>query len=445
MEKEERDCIREIEQLGIIEKVIGNNGAHVFQFRHAVLQDFFCAVYIFHNGYSIKSNLDYYDEDRVLPLIAGLCGILEKSYCGPNFIKKIVNSIKGPGVPKPSEVLFEGLDSELFLAVFYEYHSVVSETVEKYFFRGNPHMYLTYNHTITQLIFFLKSITECTTNTLFIMFDMRYGKLNNKEISTVLPLLLSPFITTSHLTFFRTNLNDNNIIVESIAQAAKENTIRLQHLGIHDSDLTDDHVKQLKPCIPHLKSLTFVGNYEITPFCMKYISESITQGVERDANKLEELILRSCNLHDDHIKQLQPCISHLEVLDLSNNDEITSLSIKYISESIKQAVTENTNKLKYLNLRSNNEMCDQQMQQLQDLLRHVRWRRPSTHSLASKISLPRTKHQKLQSVEESTNKLTDLKVERFSRERHDNSQQVQKLQDYTLFKMEKTTQSPTCN
>lgn len=50
----------------------------------------------------------------------------------------------------------------------------------------------------------------------------------------------------------------------------------------------------------------------MTLFSMKYISESIIQGIRENANKFVEVSLTCCKLSDEHIKQLQPCIPHLK-------------------------------------------------------------------------------------------------------------------------------------
>ena len=72
---------------------------------------------------------------------------------------------------------------------------------------------------------------------------------------------------------------------------------------------------------------------------MKYISDSITNAIEiNNTCRITLIELSCCNLTDDHIACLQPCITYLEDLDISHNLEMSPQAMKYISDSIMKSI-----------------------------------------------------------------------------------------------------------
>ncbi|XP_057309574.1 uncharacterized protein LOC130647649 [Hydractinia symbiolongicarpus] len=157
------DCLTAIEQSGIIEKAEGNDDGDFFQFKHLILQEFLSSVHIFHAAIDIKVCISEFKNMRnCLPLVAGLRGILEDTYHGPNYIKRFVEDIRGPRDLCSVEGLFEDMDQELYLQTFFEYHNNnVDDVVKESFFNINKaFVFVRYHHLLNQLIYFLKTIKK---------------------------------------------------------------------------------------------------------------------------------------------------------------------------------------------------------------------------------------------------------------------------------------------
>lgn len=199
----------------------------------------------------------------------------------------------------------------------YEYHGDVSNSMKNIIFQRykNNDLIIRYHHTLTHLIYFFRKITRVMPIKLNLQIQMNDNELLPNEILDLSVLLNSPFITIEELYFIKTYLTINEIIFLSTYQ------LKTQTFNLSSSDNTQ----------------------WIAP-------QSPSEIVKVNEIKFAKLVLISCKLSDDHIKQLQPCIPHLERLDLSDNNNITSLSMTHISECIAQAAERNINHLKELKL-----------------------------------------------------------------------------------------------
>ena len=84
---------------------------------------------------------------------------------------------------------------------------------------------------------------------------------------------------------------------------------------------------------------------------MKCISDSVMEGNIYNKSNLKSLNLRDCNLTDEHIERLQPCIPNLWNLIITGNQEMSSHSMKFISDAVMEANIYNKSNLKSLNLK----------------------------------------------------------------------------------------------
>ncbi|XP_057309570.1 NACHT, LRR and PYD domains-containing protein 13-like [Hydractinia symbiolongicarpus] len=358
------DCLTAIEQSGIIEKVEGNDDGDFFQFKHLILQEFLSSVHIFHAAIDIKVCISEFENMRnCLPLVAGLRGILEDTYHGPNYIKRFVEDIRGPRDLCSVEGLFEDMDQELYLQTFFEYHNNnVDDVVKESFFNINKaFVFVRYHHLLNQLIYFLKTIKKVVPKKLTLTIKMLDGELLPNEMVELSPLLSSSVVTTEHLEILGTHITIDDIF------SILTDKIKLEKITLNNCKLTDDHIKHLQSCIPCLKSLDLSNNNTMTPTSMKCISKCVTEAFNKNTNKLEELALHNCLLTDDHITQLQSCIPCLKSLNLSNNNTMTPTSMESIWECVTEAANRNTNKLEKLNLR-NCELTDDHIKHLQSCI-----------------------------------------------------------------------------
>ncbi|XP_057297077.1 NACHT, LRR and PYD domains-containing protein 3-like [Hydractinia symbiolongicarpus] len=392
-ENVDKDCLKTIEESGIIEKVEGDDDGDFYQFKHLVLQEFFSAVYMFLVGIDVEPVSKLPNMRNCIPLLAGLYGLLNSYENVSQYIKKFVIGLNASPSDLPVENLFQFNDKEIFLSIYHEYRGEVSADVIRRVW-NYAFLHISYHHTFSQFIFFLKSKTV-DLDLLNIEFDMVDGQMKESEIQK---LVSSNSIDKLELRFSGTSLSVWSV---SLLSECISNRCNVVSLSIHDGNLSDDHIECLQSCIPHLYSLDLSCDFEMTPtsmqylsksikqdfvkyglsklilsnltdehinslrscipclstlhlcacsemtvYSMKYISDSIIQAVEENKSNLEDLNLTNCELTDNHIKSLQSCIPYLKELDLSENDAMSPVSMKYISDAITEAVKKNTNKLK---------------------------------------------------------------------------------------------------
>ncbi|XP_057309591.1 NACHT, LRR and PYD domains-containing protein 14-like [Hydractinia symbiolongicarpus] len=403
-ENECSDCLTAIEQSGIIEKVEGNDDGDFFQFKHLILQEFLSSVHIFHAAIDIKVCISEFENMRnCLPLVAGLRGILEDTYHGPNYIKRFVEDIRGPRDLCSVEGLFEDIDQELYLQTFFEYHNNnVDDVVKESFFNINEALVLVYyHHLLNQLIYFLKPIKKVVPKKLTLSIRMLDGKFLPNEMVELSPLLSSSVVTTEHLEILGTHLTIDDI------SSISTDTIKLEKITLRYCELTDDHIKQLQSCIPCLKSLYLSDNYTLTATSMERISNCVIEAVNKDTKKLEELKLSNCDLTDDHIKHLQPCIPYLESLDLSRNYTMTSNSMESISKCVTEAFSKNTNKFEELNLSTCN-LNDDHITHLQPCIPYLESLDLSCNYTMTSNSMGYISECITEAIKKNTNKLEEL-------------------------------------
>ena len=99
-------------------------------------------------------------------------------------------------------------------------------------------------------------------------------------------------------------------ISDSVMEALKIiNKINLKLIDLASCNLTDEHIQSLKPCLPYLENLIIKGNKKMSSQSMKCIAEAVMEANIYNLRNLKSLNLEHCNLTDAHIENLQPCIS----------------------------------------------------------------------------------------------------------------------------------------
>ena len=113
----------------------------------------------------------------------------------------------------------------------------------------------------------------------------------------------------------------------------------IRTIEIRRCDLTDQHMKSLQQCIPYLETLNIGSNSGMSSKSMEYICNVLVKNME--INKFCNLAfmdISQCDLTDEHIKCLQPCIPYMEHLNISGNSKMSLLSMKYISDAIVKVI-----------------------------------------------------------------------------------------------------------
>ena len=142
----------------------------------------------------------------------------------------------------------------------------------------------------------------------------------------------------------------SDVLMQSIEENKKCN---LKVINIGYCDLTDEHINCLQPCIPYMEHLNISGNSKMSFLSMKYISDALvkvsqicetSKPNDTEISKIcnmKVIDMGFCELTDQHIEYLQPCIPYLEKLTISGNKLLTSQGMKYISHTIMQSIRVN--------------------------------------------------------------------------------------------------------
>ena len=126
--------------------------------------------------------------------------------------------------------------------------------------------------------------------------------------------------------------------------ATNKKDCKLISLDVSFCDLTDEHILCLKPCIPYMKYLCIGGNNKISANAIKHISSVLMEAINTgNICNLKSIDASFASLNDRDIACLQPSILYLENLFLAGNKEMSSQSRTYISNTIIQS--NETNKI----------------------------------------------------------------------------------------------------
>ena len=137
--------------------------------------------------------------------------------------------------------------------------------------------------------------------------------------------------------FFAMNLcslriSQNRLYLEgfqALVRSLQVDRCVLTVLALVNCKLTDDHLKILEDLISVVKVMDLSENKFITPSAWKRFADSYCS---KDVVRLENLVLKDCNLTERHIESLIDLIRNLESLSIRNNYTLTSTSYAYLSK-----------------------------------------------------------------------------------------------------------------
>ena len=206
-----------------------------------------------------------------------------------------------------------------------------------------------------QLLFFIDS----KRNKSAVEFEL--SDLTNCNLTDLHIKHLQPYIPSLQKLELRGNSKMSpksmNCISDVLMQSIEENNrYNLDVINISYCDLTDQHIEYLQPCIPYLKSLNISGNNRISSKSMRYMSDVLLKATKiHSCCNLKEVYIVECDLTDQHIEYLQPCIPYLESLIISMNGKMSFKSMEYISDVLVRSLeTHHSCDLKGLELRNCN-------------------------------------------------------------------------------------------
>ena len=170
--------------------------------------------------------------------------------------------------------------------------------------------------------------------------DISYCNLTDNAIVELSPCII--YLTELNL---GNNKNISDVGIKAISTVinntkAKSQECRLDKLDISDCDLTDNAIVELSPCVIYLTELTLSGNRNISAVGIKAISTVINNTKAKSQEcRLDKLDISDCDLTDNAIVELLPCIMYLTELDLWGNKNISVVGIKAISTVINNTKT----------------------------------------------------------------------------------------------------------
>ena len=347
-------CCSNIEDTGFVVRCcrdIKDKQVVVYQFRHLVLQEFLCALYIHQRGISMSTVLKTKQFRSCLPVLAGLQGLSnlnrDSSYTVQLFMQNIfkcnllhrmraavVNmftsqenlvsklekeAFTNEGDPRPDVFLVHNGKKKLkeFLGIFYEYQGEVSEYVlqlltDKKLVVGGTLFAADslYHHELLFILYFINKLPKTIDQFNFKMVDSTLSFNEIKEFATVLPKI-------SKIKINNMNMSEEKWI--TLADGFSHSGCSLQTLYFTECNLANGVFEALQKVIPMLKK-EFILFF--MPPCnghaLKCISDSIMKYVsENGACQLQKLAINDCLVTD--FSELMPGIKYLEEINLSGN------------------------------------------------------------------------------------------------------------------------------
>ena len=162
-------------------------------------------------------------------------------------------------------------------------------------------------------------------------------------------------------------------ISDAVIKAIKINdTSNLKLIDLSGCMLTDEHIASLQPCIPYLENLIISDNRMMSHQSMEIISNAVMEAIKTsNSNNLKLINLTWCGLRDEHIESLQACIPYLENLIMKSNRRMSSQSMRFISNAVMEAIKiNNTSNLKLIDLSWCN-LTDEHIESLQPCIPYL--------------------------------------------------------------------------
>ena len=351
----------------------------IYQFKHLVLMEFFTAINIF-------LHLNSYTPDEIknrypacMPIISGLQGILKvanqskQTDAAEVFMSNISNGIPDEYNLDLISHFCKSLRSEYELVSYYSrvqwilfltclFESGIKINNKENFRFSSIDVFL-FHHELIYLLNFLDQLEYNIKSFKVTMKDILFSTEEFERLSThllrseivylsgnLLPTKGLSYLSSKYINFKSSKININlsscNLKDACVSELSPISTVinntkvtsqecRLDRLFLFDCVLTDDDIVGLSPCIVYLTELYLCGNINLGAVGMKAISTVINNSKATSQEfRLDKLDISSCNLNDNAIVELSPCIIYLTELYLNDNENISAVGIKAISTVI---------------------------------------------------------------------------------------------------------------
>ena len=352
----------------------------IYQFRHLVLMEFFTAIDIF-------LHLNSYTPDEIennyaacMPIISGLQGILKVANqskqtdaadvfmsnisngipdeCNLNLISHFCKSLSSSKEIRSGRIYYQ--QWLLFLTCLFESGIKIYDVSKENFNVSRIDVQLLHHELIYLLNFLDQLEYKYMENLKVVMKDRLLSMEEFERLCThllrsetvdlsmnLLPTKGLSYLSSEYVQFKSSKINLNlsacnlkdagaspiSTVINNTEATSQE--LRLDKLNISSCKLTDNAIVELSPCIIYLTELNLSDNKNISAVGIKALSTVInnTKATSQEF-RLDKLDISSCDLTDNDITELSPCIIYLTELNLSYNKNISAVGIKAISTVI---------------------------------------------------------------------------------------------------------------
>ena len=337
----------------------------VYQFRHLVLQEFLCALYLYRWNVKMATVINTARFRSCLPIVAGLQGLSSLS-CEPStivqlFLQNIFKLckcfftdlfVKQPEnvVDKLEDVFVTGDQPRFhwfeiekkknrlkeFLNVFFEFQGDFSLNAKKMLDGKRIIVGDTlfsedtlYHHELRNILHFLSKLPS-DVDIFQLTFKMKDNMLSMNEIKQFKKILPN---------LQRIKFNDLKLDAEKwahILSLLKDRVDSSDIAGVTFSscNLSENEFKMLKQVIPKIRELTLIYVQPVSCYALQCISNAIVKASSESGVGLKSLAINDCWVDD--FSDLIPCIKFLIKLNLSQN-VLSENNLRLIGNAISEA------------------------------------------------------------------------------------------------------------
>ena len=419
---DEVENIEDLERTGFIVKARNGEFGYVYQFRHMVLQEFFCSIHVFlSKSQKMQLVLRNANIRSCFPIITGLEGILSKempsnldilqlfvkrlachslssnisdvafhtAFTAYAWLLRMFGFIVKPSVKSDlmdhlntsftkvcaTETNPEGqslnavniadfdIKMEQYLQCFFEYQGTHTTFLRKQF-DGMVLILGVHNHSdhrAQHLLYFLEKIFFAAASLKIEEIHFANVQSENRIGSFMRYIQVCRFV---YFNGFSMTYDQCCDLSENVVRLFESSTTDLEELDIRCPKLNGEALEGLVGCLVYLQKLTLT-KAKITEAFSEGLHEALS-GSNR--YNLKSLSFLECEIVHHLTVQVCPLVNYLHCLELTSIRPLTVADAKYISQTIQQSYNSNTCKLKELSI-SCCDLYDEHFESLVDCVR----------------------------------------------------------------------------
>ncbi|XP_057300535.1 NACHT, LRR and PYD domains-containing protein 13-like [Hydractinia symbiolongicarpus] len=343
--------LEELEKTGLIVKSRDGGFGYVYQFRHLVLQELLCALYMFFNV-GAERLLENTALKCCLPIVAGLEGIYVSLDGKRNILKTFLRNLDSVGIDRV--VHFMGNLEECFIKSHekcktFDIHTLCRDITEYFicfyesqntfsfpmieFFTGK-HFRISFSgmsdHEVRYVYHFLDCLLDCAS----VVIDDFYFDASN-------PFHLKPTIIKCLKYCNRVKVTSSKkdfIWVEfatMLFNLLKSSPLQLQLLSLSELDTSNINMEVIAACLPYLHKVKF-RKMKFMETTIRLIGQSLEHHVTvLSSCKLTQISFNDCDFSSDSLTQLSLCMKHVQTLEIRNS-KLEKENIETMSNQIEE-------------------------------------------------------------------------------------------------------------